>query len=59
MDLIIKSTLRKTIFNFTIEKCYNTHLNYVKNFINNYGLYESQSETVDMIMQKNNGYSLI
>jgi len=59
MELIIKSSLRKSIFNPTLEKYYDTRPDYVKKVINDYGLNESQAEAVDMVMQKNNGFSLI
>jgi len=59
MELIIKSSLRKSIFNPTLEKSYDTRPDYIKKVMNDYGLNESQAEAVDMVMQKNNGFSLI
>ncbi|ORX41915.1 P-loop containing nucleoside triphosphate hydrolase protein, partial [Piromyces finnis] len=59
MELIIKSPLRKSIFNPTIEKNYSNRPDYIEKVIKDYELNKSQAEAVDLVMQKNNGFSLI
>ncbi|ORY73165.1 P-loop containing nucleoside triphosphate hydrolase protein [Neocallimastix californiae] len=59
MELIIKSNLRKSIFNPTIEKINDLREDYIQKVMNDYELNQSQAEAVDLVMQKNNGFSLI
>jgi len=59
MELIIKSPLRKSIFNPTVEKNYDNRPDYIEKVMKDYELNDSQAEAVDLVMQKNNGFSLI